>query len=130
MYAKSYYGYKQVLYKLLANMSPLFCKCVRIWREVLGRYSVYREYDIYMAYNHNTVDLPSSLPSCYYILIYSFQICSIRLIISVLSCSPDPLNILHMSSCMFILLKYFYACRLSKSVLLISVNTFFIFFIF
>jgi hypothetical protein len=54
---------EMILYKLLANMSPLFCKCVRKWREVLGRYSVYREYDIYMAYNHNTVDLPSSLPS-------------------------------------------------------------------
>jgi hypothetical protein len=123
-------------------------------------YTVYREYDIYKAYSHKTVDLPYShqtvdlpyshkrvdlpyshktvdlpyshktvdlpysLPSCYWILIYSIQICSIRLIISVWSWCPDPLNILYMSNCIVISLKYFYSCRLSKSVLLISVNTF------
>ena len=43
-----------------------------------------------------------------------------------LSCRPNPLNISHMSSCIFILLKYFYSYRLSKTVLLVSVNTFFL----
>jgi hypothetical protein len=140
-----------VLYKIIAKRSELFCIYGRKWREVLGIYSVYREYDIYKAYSHKTldlpyshktvdlpyshktvdlpyshktVDLPYSLPSCYWILIYSFQICSIRLIISVWSWCPDPLNIFHMSNYIVISLKYFYSCRLSKGVLLISVNTF------
>jgi hypothetical protein len=64
---------------------------VRKWREVPGIYSLYKEYDIYKAYSHKTVDLPYSLPSCYWIIMYSFQICSIRLIISVWSWCPDPL---------------------------------------
>ena len=116
-----------MLYKILAKRSQLFCMYDRKWREVPGIYSLYKEYDIYKAYSHKTVDLPYSLPSCYWILIYSFQICSIRLIISVWSWCPDPLNILHMSNYIVISLKYFYSCRLSKGVLLISVNTFFLF---
>ena len=132
-----------MLYKIVSKRSQLFCIYGRKWREVLGIYSVYREYDIYKAYSHKTldlpyshkrvdlpyshktVDLPYSFPSCYCILIYSFQICSIRLIISVWSWCPDPLNIFHMSNYIVISLKYFYSCRLSKGVLLISVNTFF-----
>ena len=134
-----------MLYKIISKRSQLFCIYGRKWREVLGIYSVYREYDIYKAYghktfdlpyshktvdlpySHKTVDLPYSLPSCYWILIYSIQICSIRLIISVWSWCPDPLKILHMSNCIVISLKYLYSCKLSKSVLLISVNTFFLF---